>query len=73
MDTLIDQGIEICKEEFQKEKNKKIVEDDILDPLIKYIGNRLWPYIMYLLLFTLFLLIILFYIIYIVNKRSFKE
>ena len=69
MDTIIDQSIEICKDEFKKEKNKKILEDDILNPIIKYIGNRLWPYILYLLLFTLCLLIILFYIIYIVNKK----
>lgn len=69
MDTIINQSIEICKDEFKKEKNQKILEEDILNPIIKYIGNRLWPYILYLLLFTLSLLIILFYIIYIVNKK----
>ena len=69
MESIIDQGIEICKEEFNKDKNKKVMEEDILDPIIKYIGNKLWPYIMYLLIFTIFILIILCYIIYIVNKR----
>ena len=70
MDDIFSQGIEICKEELNKENNKQYIEIEILDPLIKYIGNKLWPYILYLLIFTLFLLVILAYIIYIVNKKN---
>ena len=70
MESLIDQGIDICKEEFHKEKNKEKLESEILNPIIRYIGNKLWPYILCLLIFTLFLLIILIYIIYIVHKKN---
>ena len=69
MDKIINQGIDICIEEFQKQQNKDKLESDILDPIIKYIGERLWPYIMYSIIFIFCFCIILFYTIYIVHKR----
>ena len=69
MDKIINQGINICIEEFQKQDNRKKVETDILDPIIKYIGERLWPYIMYSIIFLSMLILILFYTIYIIQKK----
>ena len=69
MDKIIDQGIDICIEEFQKQSNKEKLESDILDPIIKYIGERLWPYIMYSIVFICCLIIILFYTIYTIHKK----
>ena len=68
MDKIIDQGIDICVEEFQKETNQTKVKENILDPIIKYIGEQLWPYIMYSIIFISILLLLLFYIIYRVHK-----
>ena len=70
MDKIIDQGIDICIEEFQKGHNRHKLEKDILDPIIKYIGERLWPYIIYSVIFISFLLILLFYIIYMIKKKT---
>ena len=69
MDKIINQGIDICIEEFQKQSNKEKLESDILDPIIKYIGERLWPYIMYSIVFICCLIIILFYTIYTIHKK----
>jgi len=69
MDKIINQGISICIEEFQKQKNREKLENDILDPVIKYIGERLWPYIMYSIIFLCTLILILFYIIYTIHKK----
>ena len=69
MDKIINQGIDLCIEEFKKQSNKDKLESDILDPIIKYIGERLWPYIIYSIVFILCLIIILFYTIYIIHKR----
>jgi len=70
MERIIDQGIDICIDEFKKESNQRKVQDNILDPVIKYIGGRLWPYIMYSIIFISTLLLLLFYIIYIVHKKD---
>ena len=72
MDKVINQSIDICIEEFQKEKNKKKLESDVLDPIIKYIGQRLWPYIIYTIIFISSLLLVLFYIVYIVRKTNLR-
>lgn len=69
MDKIINQGIDICIEEFQKKNNRDKLEYDILDPIVKYIGERLWPYIMYSIVFICCLIIILFYTIYIIHKK----
>ena len=69
MDRIVNQGITICLEEFQKDSNRKKIEENILDPVIKYIGEQLWPYIMYSIIFISLLLLILFYTIYIVHKK----
>ena len=69
MDKIVNQGIDICIEEFKKQDNKKTIEDNILDPIIKYIGERLWPYILYSVIFMCSLIILLFYTIYIINKK----
>jgi hypothetical protein len=72
MEKIIDQGIDICLEEFQKDANKKRVQENLLDPVIKYIGEQLWPYIMYSIIFISLLLLLLFYIIYIVHTKQLK-
>lgn len=69
MDKIINQGINICIEEFQKESNKEKLEREILDPVIKYIGERLWPYIMYSIIFISSFFIFLFYTIYTMRKK----
>lgn len=69
MERIIDQGIDICVEEFQKEANRKKLEENVLDPVIKYIGEQLWPYIMYSIIFISILLLLLFYTLYTVHKK----
>ena len=70
MDKIVNQGIEICIEEFQKKENKDKFEQEILDPIIKYMGERLWPYIMYSIVFVCILLVSIFSLLYTANKRS---
>lgn len=70
MDTIVNQCIDLCIEEFNKNENKEKLENEILDPVIKYIGNRLWPYILYLMIFIFILLTLLVYILYIVRKKN---
>ena len=70
MDKIIDQGIDICIEEFKKEQNRHKFENDILNPITKYIGDRLWPYIMYSIIFICLLLLLLFYIIFMIKKTN---
>ena len=70
MDNIVNQCIDVCIEEFHKETNKDKLETNVLDPIIKYIGNRLWPYIFYLMVFIITLLVLLVYILYTVRKKN---
>ena len=70
MDKVISQTIDVCINEFNKTENKSKVEENVLDPIIQYIGNRLWPYIVYLIIIMVIIICSLLYVIYTVNKKS---
>jgi hypothetical protein len=74
MDELASQSIDLCISEFEKDTNKTKLKQHILNPIIKYIGNEIWPYIVFttaLLVFLFILLIIiLYYIIKVKNVNS---
>ena len=63
MDEIIKQCIEISVNEFNKENNKDLLEEKILDPIIKYIGSRIWPYILYVTIVLFSIICILIYMI----------
>ena len=73
MDKIVKQSVDLCIEEFKKEHNQQKLEDNILDPVIQYIGDRLWPYIMYSVIFISLLLLLLLYIIYILQQSNKKS
>lgn len=70
MDEIVSQSLDICFEHLNKSETKSKIEDDILNPIIAYIGNRLWPYIMSLIIFITVLLFCLFYLIYIIKRNN---
>jgi len=70
MDEIVSQSLNLCFEHLNKTDTKVKIENDILNPIIAYIGNRLWPYIMSLILFISILLCCLFYLIYIVKRYN---
>jgi hypothetical protein len=50
---------------IQDEENRSKIENNVLNPIVKYIAKRLWPYIVTLSISLVFLLFILGYLIYI--------
>lgn len=69
MDELCNQTLDILVEEFQKPENRKKIQDNILDPIIKYIGKEIWPYVLISSALLSILIIILFTMIYILMKQ----
>ena len=70
MSQLIDEIKDLLYSEIEKKENKDNFKCKVLDPCVKYIGDKLWPYICFAMLIILFLLITLIYTIYIVRKVS---
>ena len=68
MSQLIDEIKDLLYSEIDKKENKDNLKCKVLDPCVKYIGDKLWPYICFTMLIIIFLLITLFYTIYIVSK-----
>lgn len=62
---LTNELIEYMIAEFKKEDNKKKIKDNILDPIVSYFHEKLWPYIIitcaiFVLLFVLLLSVLYF-------------
>ena len=45
MEKICSQVAEKCLKEIKKEENRKQIEEDVLDPMVKYIGQRLYPFV----------------------------
>jgi hypothetical protein len=73
MEKLASQAAEVVLRELLKDENKDKLEKHVLDPSVKYIGERLWPYIIILTLFLAIILMMTAYIVYTTRKLYFKE
>lgn len=62
MDKLTNQAATKFIEALQRDDNRCKIEENIVDPIVVYIGKRLWPYIVSLSLSLCILLLMLLYI-----------
>ena len=56
--------------ELNKQDVKDKIESDLVDPVVKYIGNKLYPYIISLTILLSLILLFLLYISLIVKKTK---
>lgn len=68
MDEIASQSIDMCISEFEKEQNQVKLKKHILNPIIKYIGKEIWPYIIITTVLLVFLFILLIVILYYIIK-----
>ena len=73
MEKLSKQAAEIVMRELLKEENQDKLEKHVLDPSVKYIGDRLWPYILLLASFMAILFFMTGYILYTTRKIYFRD
>ena len=64
MEKLAKQAVEKLINTLQNEENKCKIEHNILDPMVAYIGKRLWPYIVSLSISLCILLTIIGYLMF---------
>lgn len=69
MDEICGQTIDILIDEFEKPENQKKIKSHILNPIIKYMGNEIWPYVLISSLFFVILIVVLLIIIFLLNKH----
>ena len=55
MNEVINQCISICKEQIETDEFKQ----QVLDPIVNYIGRQLWPYIAFAIGMWVLLMIVL--------------
>jgi hypothetical protein len=69
MDKFCKQTVNKIIDEAKRKENMCIIENEILDPIIKYIGQRLYPYILFIsvLLFVTFLILV--YVMYSIHYQ----
>lgn len=64
---------ELCKEVLDycsKPETKKEFEERILDPIICYLGARLWPYVLSASLVVFLVLLLLAYVVFLLVKAK---
>lgn len=64
MDKLVKQAVDKFISIIENDENKCKIENNVLNPIVVYIGKRLWPYIVSLSISLCLLLMILGYILY---------
>lgn len=64
MDKLTKQAAEKFISVLENEENKCKIENNILNPMVAYIGKRLWPYIVSLSLSLCLMLLIIGYLLF---------
>jgi len=76
MDKLCDQAFDKMCDYLRKDCNKCVLEKELLDPMIAYIGNRLYPYIITASVAIFVLLCVLCYLLVLtlkVNRLHFSK
>lgn len=70
MEKLCKQAAEKFVDELKKEENREKIETEVLDPVIKYIGQRLYPYVVTVSLMLCVTLLLLTYVIVCLRFRG---
>lgn len=68
MDKLCSQITEKIIHEISKDDVKSNIEKEFLDPLVLYLGSRLYPYIVTVTITIVLLICSLFYLIYVTSR-----
>ena len=55
MNDILSQFLIICKEKFDEPEFKS----NFLDPIVSYIGNKLWPYVLFAAIMWFILMLVL--------------
>lgn len=61
---LFKESIDMLIFEYNKCENKEKIERTILDPVVNYIGQQLWPYMLTASMMIVVVFLLLFYIVY---------
>jgi len=69
MDKLCKQAAARFIKELKKEENMDQIENDILNPVIRYIGNRLYPYVVAVSVMLCITLLLLSYILFCIRGQ----
>lgn len=64
MDKLYKQAAERMIQELSNEQNRCVIEKDVLDPMVKYIGHQLYPYVISASIVLIVVLALLLYLAY---------
>jgi len=60
MEQIINQLLSACLTELKKEETNEVMKRDLIDPMIEYIGQQIWPYVLFTcVLFVLMCLVII--------------
>lgn len=68
MDKILSNVLKKIVEECQKSENQEQIEEYIVNPLVKYIGNKLYPYVLSATLFLGVILLFLMYTFFTIKK-----
>lgn len=64
MDKICSQVAEKCLKEMKKEEVRRQIEEEILDPMVKYVGQRLYPFVIGVSVMLCITLITLMYLLH---------
>lgn len=66
MESICSQILEIVQKEL--ENDEKQIKEKVLDPVVKYVGKHLMPYVLFTVGFATILLVLLVYLTFVTHK-----
>lgn len=66
MESICSQILEIVQKEL--ENDEKQIKEKVLDPVVKYVGKHLMPYVLFTVAFATILLVLLIYLTFVTHK-----
>lgn len=73
MDKICKQAKEMIYNEIKKEENQTKLKKEVLDPIVKYIGERLYPYILLASAVLCIFAIIILYTLFLIYRINHKK
>jgi hypothetical protein len=69
MDKVINQVLYACLDEIKKPATNELLKNDFMNPIVAYIGQQIWPYIIVTSILFIIMCVVLFAIMYIIYKQ----
>lgn len=69
MNNIFNQALRVCIEEIKKPDTNQVLKRELMNPIVTYIGQQIWPYVMVTCIFFTILCVVMVFVVFIICKK----